>query len=197
MDDPKVAPTQRHALKLTPVPSDLPRDRGAQWKALFRVRGERVSGMLHAPPSPSSPAGLAIWVHGEPGSLPLPPSLLQTLYVMELNWPLVGPRHDPKISPLLARCLGAQNDSEANDSLWARFCVQSSHEVSSAIAGLTSQTVCEVGPLLELRLDWTLEHRASERPLPLPGEDDITAPQETVTQFLMAVRQKARNSQSA
>ncbi|MEE3326055.1 MAG: hypothetical protein VX252_01835 [Myxococcota bacterium] len=120
----------------------------------FNVRGERVVGHLFL--SDKTDPGLSpfvIWVHARAEDEREARLNSVELTLLELHWPLIGPRHDVKLSPLLIGSLSEPEPSAAQNGIWERFCAQAEQEVSAALSGMQSQTECQVGEFSELVLD--------------------------------------------
>ena len=150
--------------RLIPIQSTDPDVQGTEWLADFNVRGERVRGRLRlATTEEAPPASFGIWLRGHLGPAPeaLPASLSQTR--LELDWPLIGPRHDVKLSPLLIQSISTPERSAAQKALWHRFSEQAAKEVAAALSGLESQTDCPLGAFSELVLGLGFEEGPPRR----------------------------------
>lgn len=151
---PSQSRTASRAFRLTEAEAADPGSQRREWLVDFDVRGERVPGRLLACPATGTElAPFTIRVHGraEPHADPSREATGST--TLELSWPLLGSRHDVKLSPLLIRSFSETRPSSAQDALWKRFCDQAVHEVEAARSGMEAQTQCPIGPFSELILE--------------------------------------------
>jgi len=183
---PSMAATSPLRMKATPCPVEL--GHGHYWQLELMVRGERVRGTLFAPEREEPEPGLLVWVHGRTGREADPPIPSQPSALLELHWPLVGPRHDPKLSPLLTQCLTETTRSEALDALWQRFAHQAASEVGAVLTAVRSQKELRIGPLTELRLDLALAGRPPAHRAWGPQADAATDWPGRVLDFLQTMR---------
>ena len=135
-----------------------------QWQLELDIRGERVQSRLFVsrkanrihPP-------LVVWLHAKADDEREARLNSSEVTLLELHWPLVGPRQDAKLSPMLARCVLNSGVSAASETLWERFSQQTSYEISAILAGLQSQTECPIGEFSELILDLGFGEEAGKR----------------------------------
>lgn len=126
----------------------------AQWQLELDIRGERVQGRLFASAkADQTRPPLVVWVHAKADDEREARLNSSEVTLLELHWPLVGPRQDAKLSPILARCVLGPDISAASEALWERFSQQTSYEISAVLAGVRSQTQCPIGEFSELILD--------------------------------------------
>jgi hypothetical protein len=131
---------------------------GTDWLTDFHVRGERVRGRLHlSTEEDAAPAPFGIWIRGHLGPVPETPPMSVSQTRLELDWPLIGPRHDVKLSPLLIQSISEPAPSGGQNALWHRFSEQAAQEASAALCGLEAQTECPLGAFSELVLDLGFE----------------------------------------
>jgi hypothetical protein len=125
------------------------------WRLELDVRGERVQGRLFVSKKADKiHPPLVVWLHAQADEEREARLNSSEVTLLELHWPLIGPRQDAKLSPVLARCvLDPEDASSASEALWERFSQQTCCEISAVLAGLQSQTECPIGEFSELILD--------------------------------------------
>ena len=126
------------------------------WQVEGMVRGERLGGTLFAPEKDEVAQALVVWVHAHTDPEIEPPISSSPSALLELHWPLVGPRHDAKLSPLLTQCLTETTPSATRDAFWERFSDQAATEVATSLTAVRGQQQLQIGPSTELRLDLAL-----------------------------------------
>ena len=175
--------------RLTPVPSTREEVQGTEWLTDFNVRGERVRGhLLSSSKEEAQPAPFGIWIRGHLGRAPRTPPISISQTRLELDWPLIGPRHDVKLSPLLIQSISEPEPSAGQEALWQRFSEQAAQEATAALSGLESQTECPLGAFSELVLDLGFEEgpvRHSIRSASAEGPLDVA---QWVRDFLSGFR---------
>ena len=180
------------AFRLTPVSSTGNEAQQTRWLTDFNVRGERVRGQLRlSTKDERQPAPFGIWIRGRIGGAPEapPPTLSQTR--LELDWPLIGPRHDVKLSPLLIQSITGPEPSGAQAALWQRFSEQAAQEVTAALSGLRSQTECPLGAFSELVLDLGFEEAPQRHSLRSISAEDPLDVAQCVRDFLTEFRSQS------
>ncbi|MCH2184831.1 hypothetical protein MK280_03060 [Myxococcota bacterium] len=131
---------------------ELP-DNHSLWRLEFRVRGQLVYGTLHTVEPLDPDLGLVVWVHAGsemPGSRNERPA---GTILLELHWPLLGPRQSPKLTPIITACLTGADVSPNQEIFWQQFTQQAVGEIEQALDAIRDQQDVPVGPLVELRLD--------------------------------------------
>ena len=163
----------RSAFRMTRVVSTEETVDASEWITDFNVRGERVRGRLFVShENEEQPAPFGIWLRGGVVGEPKAPASPTTQTRLELDWPLIGARHDVKLSPLLIRSVTEPGPSAAQKALWQRFSEQAALEVTAALAGLESQTDCPLGAFSELVLDLGFEDASPQQALRSASDED-------------------------
>jgi len=152
---PHPAPPSSSALRLKAISDPDSKAARTQWQLELDIRGERVQGRIFVSKKVNEiNLPLVVWLHAQADDEREARLDSSEITLLELHWPLIGPRRDAKLSPILARCvLDPEDASSASETLWERFTQQSSCEISAVLAALESQTECPIGEISELILD--------------------------------------------
>lgn len=175
--------------RLTPIPSTGDEVQGTEWLTDFNVRGERVRGRLRlSTKDDAQPSPFGIWIRGHLGPAPQPPPISVSQTRLELDWPLIGPRHDVKLSPLLIQSISEPEPSAGQQALWQRFSEQAAQEATAALRGLEAQTECPLGAFSELVLDLGFDEGPPRHSVRSSSADDPLDVAQWVRDFLSGFR---------
>jgi len=79
---------------------------------------------------------------------------------MEINWPLTGARHSPKMSEQFLAALAKERRGAAATLLLAQFASQANHEFSCLLAAANEIETIDANRILRLELFFTPQNQA-------------------------------------
>ena len=171
------------ALRLEPVPGpglSVPTD---AHRLEFMARGDRVAARLLIPSRDQGPTPLAILLHDQ-AEVAHESDALRILQagtaIMELNWPLTGARHSPKMSKQLLAALAKERKGASATILLAQFAAQANHEFSCLLAAANTIEAIDANRIRRLDLSFS-----PERTTPGSGPDEeLSSADQTVRRLL-------------